>query len=740
MRGLAGAEGELDAAAELVALLEPFADRIPFAPHPTDRPAAGTGSAHVRTTGEAARLLAQRRPNAAVAAQHEALTVWRPFEDELLAYWLRQADTSSASSGPAPADLARTQGAALLERYEALTAAHPLTGRHRDPKSNTAVLLRALSESAAGRELPPHLTGLLRSCVASMVARRGRPGSPEHTRLRLAQARQAAQPAHSELAALVRDRLALLDPDSGLADPDAVLGPVTVEEAGQTGLTSGTAVPPAVRAVVTAALSAPPETLLACGVVTSAEPLAELAPQYLGADLALAWHPEVLDGPLRTLLTELYQGSRRFNPYLRRFARYPDLPWIRAVSPTHVREPAHAALRRLAFLALEAFPGSDPSSRLIQQLVELAQEAGIQASFFLEPFADNYTRTVTGKLMPAARVAADLLRGTPYERYYGIDYAAVRDMAEADDREGFGRLCVERAGPPGPGRPQALKPTFMPLVSDPVVIEQAMTLTTFNLAPLVHEVGVTPRAGWDALARGAFTAARSAVGHAEEGGPRVAAPDVPPVAVRHGPAGGRTRLDRRRVRPPPGEHRRPARADGGGGPAGYKRLGQRVGGELDDLAGPAAERRARGIGLDHVRGGVVGGECLLRGPPLDEDEPVGVTAHLVHVVTQAPLFGPHDRREPLESGDLFPAPARKGADQDDELYGLRHATEAIRRPGPARPRGWGPTGPQHLRGPPPPGTGRAAERRWTPSPSGGSPPADGAGGGPPRSGPPAGRR
>lgn len=250
-----------------------------------------------------------------------------------------------------------------------------------------------------------------------------------------------------------------------------------------------------------------PETLLACGVVTSAEPLAELAPQYLGADLAHAWHPEVPDGPLRTLLAELYQGSRPFT-YLRQFARYPDLPWIRAVSPTPVREPAHAALRRLAFLALEAFPGSDPSSRLIQQLVELAQEAGIQASFVLEPFADNYTRTVIGELMPAARVAAELLRGTPYERYYGIDYAAVRDMAEADDREGFGRLCVERAGPPGPGRPQALKPTFMPLVSDPVVIEQAMTLTTFNLAPLVHEVGVTPRAGWDALARGAFTAAR----------------------------------------------------------------------------------------------------------------------------------------------------------------------------------------------------------------------------------------
>ncbi|MFE2282928.1 hypothetical protein ACFXDJ_01940 [Streptomyces sp. NPDC059443] len=498
---------DLDAAAELVAVLEPFADRMPFTPHPTDRPGAGAGSAHVRTAGEASRLLAGRRPNAAVAAQHEALTVWRPFEDELLAYWLREADATPADD--TPARLTHTQdGVALLERYEALAAAHPLTGRHRDPKSNTAVMLRALTETVAGRELSPRLGGLLRHCVASMVAKRGRPGSPEHTRLRLAQARQAARPAHHGLAALVRDRLAPLAPDSGLPDPDAVLGPVTAEEARTTGLTTGTAVPPAVRAVVAATLSAPPETLLARGVVTSAEPLAELAPHHLGADLALAWHPEVPGGPLRTLLAELYRGGRRFNPYLRQFARLPELPWIRAVSPTPVREPAHAALRRLAFLALEAFPGSDPSARLVRELAELAQQAGIQASFVLEPFAHNRTRTLTGELMPAARAAAELLHGTPYERYYRIDYAAVRDMAEADDREGFGRLCVERAGPPGPGRPPALGPTAMPLVSDPFVIEQAMTLTTFNLAPLVHEVGVTPRTGWDTLARGAFEAAR----------------------------------------------------------------------------------------------------------------------------------------------------------------------------------------------------------------------------------------
>lgn len=478
---------DVAAAAELAVLLEPFADRMPFTPRPTDRPGAEAGSVHVRTVGEATRLLAQRRPNPAVAAQREALTVWRPFEDELLAHWLRGADAT------------RTEAAELLERYEALAAEHPLTARHRNPKSNCAILLRALTETVAGRELPPRLAGLLRHAVASMVAKRGRPGSPEHTRLRREQARQAARPAHHELAELVRDRLARLDPDSGLADVERPLAPVTAEEARESGLPAGAPVPPSVRAVVCATLCAPLETLLERGVVPSAEVLAELAPQLVSTHAA----PGYADGPLRTLMTAVYRSraGRRYplwwSPELHHTIT--ALPWVHAVSAGNADRTDHvgATLRGLGELAVRAFPGSGPSNLLMHQLPALARLAALPNPFLCEPFVDSYSGAVEAQVLTAAGTAAELLAGTTYERYYGIDFAALGKLVRADDRTGFTQLCAERAGLP----PQSL------IRAHPEMVEQVRILTTLNLATLVHEVGIAPQAGWDALARGAFTSA-----------------------------------------------------------------------------------------------------------------------------------------------------------------------------------------------------------------------------------------
>ncbi|MFC9585248.1 hypothetical protein ACFVJ8_20790 [Streptomyces yangpuensis] len=102
----------------------------------------------------------------------------------------------------------------------------------------------------------------------------------------------------------------------------------------------------------------------------------------------------------------------------------------------------------------------------------------------------------TPELLSAAQAAAELLHGTVYERYHGIDYAAVRELVVAGDRHGFSRLCAARAGQPG------LSPA-----TDPAVMEQARVLTASPLATLVRDVGISPRAGWDDLARGAFSAA-----------------------------------------------------------------------------------------------------------------------------------------------------------------------------------------------------------------------------------------
>ncbi|MFD5143554.1 hypothetical protein [Streptomyces sp. NPDC058401] len=437
----------------------------------------------VRTAGEVARLLARRRAQPALAAEHEALTVWRPFEDELLVYWLRGTDGT------------RAEGSALLDRYEALAAAHPLTGRHRDPRSNAAILRRALVERVSGRELPPGLARLARRATASMVSARGAPGSAEHTRLREDQARRADRAAHHELAALVSRRLALFDPDAGLCDVDSPVAPVTAEEARETGLPAGTVMPESVRTLVTTALRAPAAELVRRGAATSAEDLAALAGPLLGGDPTRGLRRHAADGPAELAHVADAEG-----------AEDPE-------DAAEVRESARAALRRLAVFGLESFPGADPTPLFLAKLAALAGRAGLRASFVLEPYADTYTGSVAASVLPAARVSAELLRGTPYARYYGIDFVALRELARTDDRAGFERLCAERAGLLRPGRRHPGRRPERPgpspaLAKDPAMVEQVRILTAGNLAPLIREFGVVPRAGWDALARASFTEAR----------------------------------------------------------------------------------------------------------------------------------------------------------------------------------------------------------------------------------------
>ncbi|MEU8543839.1 hypothetical protein AB0C52_28260 [Streptomyces sp. NPDC048717] len=106
----------------------------------------------------------------------------------------------------------------MLDRYERLAAAHTLTRRHRDAKSNESILREALAVVTAGREMEARRAGLVRVAVLGMVRKRGLPGSERHAALRKAQAAQAARPAPHVLAHLVADRLGGLPQESGVFD------------------------------------------------------------------------------------------------------------------------------------------------------------------------------------------------------------------------------------------------------------------------------------------------------------------------------------------------------------------------------------------------------------------------------------------------------------------------------------------------------------------------------------------
>ena len=332
----------------------------------------------------------------------EALSVWNPFADELLAHWLEtMVDGRVAAHYP---EGWRKRGRALLDRYDDLALTFTRTTKHRRRKENLAIMRIALTE-AVHRPLSARWRGLLQHAVDSMLAKRGAPGSPTHAELRAQQDRVLDQPTHHALARVVVQRLAVLPPEIGIESTDALLKPTE----------DGTPIPHSIRAVVERALAATPETLIERGVVPSA--VAAVA----------RWR-----GP--------NAGARE-------------------------------ALVRLGELALDAFPATPLPNPLIAELDTLAREAQLGLPFTEELAADIFMGRFSPKFAKAARLAGELLEGTPYAERYAIDYAAL----DGD----FDELCIARAG---------TRPGDVP--ENRRIIEQAQILTTHNLATLVR-AGVT---------------------------------------------------------------------------------------------------------------------------------------------------------------------------------------------------------------------------------------------------------
>ncbi|MEU5987486.1 transcriptional regulator [Spirillospora sp. NPDC047418] len=476
--------GDRAAALDVLESIGPFAGTLRFLPRPAARPPGDASLVSRETAGDVRRRLAARRPNRAVAAMNEALTVWNPFADDLLAHWLETVqDGRILATEP---EGWRDRGTALLTRYTALAAEHTLCTKHRKPKANAAILRMSLAEVLAGRRPSPHL----RHAIDSMVAKRGAPGEARHAALRDRQAAEAARPTHHALAQVVIERLDAVPQDRGVPSTDPFTAPVPVGG-------RDAELPDRLRTMVDRALEAPVTALAERGIVRSAEVLADLVPQLVASTTALSYP----DPALRTLMTSVHRAFRDRRSLLllnlEHQVRVEELPWVRAVQKYRrtdgaARANAHTVLTQLGGLTLHAFPGTVIPNPMTSQLSALARQAGVGAPFVEELAADIFMGTFTRKFLDAAKLAGELLDGTLYARYYGIDYAAVHSM-----RKGFDKLCAKRAGNPGSG-------PWGRVTANGKVIEQAQILTTHNLATLVHPIGVTTLDGWDDLARRSF--------------------------------------------------------------------------------------------------------------------------------------------------------------------------------------------------------------------------------------------
>jgi hypothetical protein len=520
--------GDRNGALDVLDAIAPFAGRFRLMPKEAPASTLPDQLVYRITAGEAAGLLRARKPKPQVEAQREALSVWNPLLDRVLALWLELDHGSVREIDLDPRWLSQAQ--ALVDEYDRLSMAQTRCSKHRNRKENLAILVASMRSVVAGVELTPRQAGQLRVAIAGCVAKRGRPGSAAHGALRQAQHASASAPAYPQLAAVAAARLAALRPDEGIVNPEGFSGAVTGPEAAATGVAAGWPMPFAVPAILGRAHAADVETLLDRGTVPSAEVLAELTPRLSAATVSSAF----ADPALGRLAGADYQAFRRRRSLLLsdldKQVQWEELPWARAACPhSHGQaagDIAVAAARRVGALALDHFPATIIPNPLVQELKYLFQAGDQTLPLVEELAADIFTGHFSDKFRLAAQVAAKVVDGTLYARYYGIDAKQLLGLpmpaAPGGPREpggparpggpgeveagaeghvgcgrkaagpGFAELCRARAG---------LRPAdSWSVAANGAVIEQAQILTTHNLAVLVAS-GVHPARPWVDLAR-----------------------------------------------------------------------------------------------------------------------------------------------------------------------------------------------------------------------------------------------
>lgn len=510
--------GDYAGVVTLLDQVEPYASELRFTPRPTPaRTVTDLELVWRYTAGQARTALATKRPNVRINAMREALIIWAPFGDRLLDHWLDTVkDGRVATQRP---DGWMETSTYLLTLYTELAAAHTLCSKHRNPKSNLGIMCSALERVVTGRGLTPRERGLLQTSVDAQVGRRGRPGSPELIARRHRDQVDCATPTHHAVAQTLVARLGRLPQHEGIIDVATVTDDIEVEVAvpqlgpGEPGRRVVTApVPPALAAVVERAQAAPINALVERGIVPSSEVLAQLVPQISAATLAAAYD----DPALRTLTSATYRAFRArrsvllFN--LARQVQIHELPWVaaterHAAASAAARSHAYATLNRVATLAITHFPGTILPNKLLRELAALAGSAQVELPLVEELAADIFMGTFSAKFAAAARIAATVLRGSLYERYYGIDYEQletdlsmerVRAHSRGFASDTLAALCQRRAGVEEGRR------GLGSVAGNGKVIEQSQILTTHNVAVLTHGAGLDVGGAWSQLARAAF--------------------------------------------------------------------------------------------------------------------------------------------------------------------------------------------------------------------------------------------
>lgn len=497
--------GEQEEARNLLSELAPWMGQLRFYPQPAEEPQdLGTNVVNVATVGEVTEALKHLRLNPAVSPLREFVGTWAPLYDKIVELWMETYEEGWPCQ--VYPDGWRQIARSYVDTYRRARADHKQVCRkYAEEKAHGLRELVDCMEIALAdpRRLTGRQVGRVRSILTGIANKRGLPGSDQLRALRLSQWNAANSPKPAEVAPLLVARLAAYAQESGLTaqELDAVTSNVTDAECLRFGLTNGMCIPDTLHNKVRRALSASLDELVKLNLVPSAELLAKILPQ-ISANVRSA---QIEDPRLQRLDTGIYRAFRNRRSLLlfwyQKQVQINELPWVAALERRFRGDDAKArealgTLVEVGRIAVKTFPAQIVPNKLVTELSALAEAGGLNIPLTEELATDIFMGSFTAKFLRAAKVAARLLRGSLYERYYGLDYgrvAALQDVRRegtsrwsANMSEGFNALCYELAGEQTTGR----RGYWRRPAENGKVIEQELILTTHNLATLVDEVGV----------------------------------------------------------------------------------------------------------------------------------------------------------------------------------------------------------------------------------------------------------
>ncbi|MBX9696432.1 MAG: hypothetical protein K2Z81_28855, partial [Cyanobacteria bacterium] len=345
------------------------------------------------------------------------------------------------------------------------------------------------------RSLSDNDLAMCRRVLASYVTKHGAPGSEKLLETRRLQHTDAGRPLHHKVAKVLSDRLNDLSDDDGVPDLQSYLTPLSEEETASIGASTGGPIPHSLARKAMRCWEAPLSVLLENEVLQSSEAMAAVLP-LLTAHIRIS---SIANPELARVFDHVYRSFRRRRSLLllnyEKQVRFEELPWISAIDPFtgagSSRESAKAALTLAACGAIRSFPQTITPNKLVTELRALAKAAELSMPLVEELASDIFMGSFTVHFLNAAKEAAVLLKGSLYERYYGVNFGNVLTLRETRKvigpaiAETFSRLCVERAGPQ----------TGRRVAWNGMVIEQAQILTTHNLASLFNGLGLKDSIG-----------------------------------------------------------------------------------------------------------------------------------------------------------------------------------------------------------------------------------------------------